>query len=220
MIHPLKAKFMKRKTCFRATGLLAFFALCISTHAQKQNLGVFDGYTNVGNPKLTGSFLYDPDTQICSISGGGANIWFATDQFFYVWKKVSGDCSLTARVDFEGKGVVEHRKTGIMIRQSLSADARYADVAVHGDGLTSLQYRPEEGALTQEIAGPAGGNYITLEKRGNVIRMKTATGAFPRQVTGEIELNFTGTFYIGIFICSHDTDVLETARFSRIEFKQ
>ncbi len=38
-----------------------------------------------------------------------------------------------------------------MIRQSLDADSAYVDVALHGDGLTSLQFREAKGAATHEV---------------------------------------------------------------------
>jgi hypothetical protein len=50
--------------------------------------------------------------------------------------------------------------------------------------------------------------------------MKTATGKYPDEITGEIELDFPGTVYIGLFICSHEADVLETAVFSNVEYKK
>ena len=34
---------------------------------------------------------------------------------------------------------------------TLDADSRYADIAVHGDGLTSLQYRMVKGGVTEEL---------------------------------------------------------------------
>ena len=37
-----------------------------------------------------------------------------------------------------------------MLRQA-DADSAYADVALHGDGLASLQYREEKAAPTHEI---------------------------------------------------------------------
>src|SRR5438034_8242660 len=46
---------------------------------------------------------------------------------------------------------LEHRKAVLMVRQTLDADSAYADVALHANGLTSLQYREEKGAATHEI---------------------------------------------------------------------
>jgi hypothetical protein len=211
---------MKLTSSIKAVFILAFLIISVSAPAQKKDGNLFDGYGDVGNPKLIGNFHYDPSTKIYTISGGGINIWYASDQFFYAWKKVKGNFSLTTKVAFEGKGVDPHRKIGLMIRESLDGNAKYADVAIHGDGLTSLQYRPEKGDQTKEVVGPKGGNYVTLEKVGKKIRMRTATDVYPQEITGEIELDFPGACYIGIFIGSHNTDVLETAHFYDLEYKK
>jgi hypothetical protein len=211
---------MKSTSGIKAAFVFAFSVMFLCASAQKKDLGIFEGHGDVGNPKLTGNFSYDPSAKAYTISGGGINIWNNSDQFFYAWKKVSGNFSLTAKVAFEGNGVDPHRKIGVMIRQSLTGEAKYADVAIHGDGLTSLQYRSENAGETKEVVGPKGGNYVTLEKVGNKIRMRTATDAAPQEVTGEIELDFTGSFYVGIFIGSHNTDVLETAHFTNVEYEK
>jgi len=46
---------------------------------------------------------------------------------------------------------VAHRKAVLMVRQNLNPDSAYADVALHGDGLTSLQYRLKDGQATAEV---------------------------------------------------------------------
>src|SRR5258707_14004357 len=76
-------------------------------------------------------------------TAAGANLWSTVDAFHFVWKKVSGDVSLTADIDFPIKtgNPNPHRKALLMFRQSLDADGVYADSAQHGSGLTALQYR-------------------------------------------------------------------------------
>jgi len=56
-----------------------------------------------------------------------------------------------------------------MMRQSLDADSPYADVALHGSGLTSLQYR-EEKAQSRTKSRP------TFPRRA--VRMKSAARYF------------------------------------------
>ena len=85
------------------------------------------------------------------MSGSGENMWFAKDAFQFAWKRASGDLSLAADVAFVGVGKDPHRKACLMIRQSLDADSAYVDVALHGDGLTSLQFRDARGAATHEV---------------------------------------------------------------------
>src|SRR5436305_2092145 len=78
-------------------------------------------------------------------------MWFGKDAVHFAWKQASGDVTLTADIAFLGKGQQEHRKAVLMVRQTLDADSAYADVALHANGLTSLQYREEKGAATHEI---------------------------------------------------------------------
>jgi len=182
--------------------------------------GMFEGSGDVGDPKLKGTVVYDASAGTYTLSGAGQNVWAASDQFYYVWRRAAGNFSLSARVAFKGKGVNAHRKVGVMIRESLTGESRYADIAVHGDGLTSLQYRAATGKETKETVGPANGDYITIERTGNKVIMRTATGRQPQDVTGEIELNLPLSCYVGLYVCSHEDDVLETAHFSQVEFRQ
>jgi len=63
-------------------------------------------------------------------------MWLAADAFQFVWKKVSGDVTLTADISFLTKTGNEHKKAALMLRQSLDADSVYADVALKASGLT------------------------------------------------------------------------------------
>ena len=49
--------------------------------------------------------------------------------------------------------------------------------------------------------------------------MKLASGYYPAQSDGEIMLDFPETCYIGLFICSHEADVVETGYFSNVVLK-
>ena len=65
-----------------------------------------------------------------------------------------------------------------MIRQSLDAGSAYADVALHGGGLTSLQYRDAKGAATHEIQSNLSAPHrLRIEKRGDFIYLFLASSA-------------------------------------------
>src|SRR5258707_8939053 len=130
------------------------------------SLGPFESHGDVGETPQRGSVEFAGGE--LRVTGGGANIWGTADAFHYVWKKMSGDVSFTADVQFIGAGSVAHRKAALMIRQSLDPDSAYADVALHGDGLTSLQFRPTAGAATQEIRSARKGPVrIRIERHGD-----------------------------------------------------
>jgi TolB protein len=129
--------------------------------------------------------------------------------------------TLTADIAFLEKGVNEHRKAGLMIRQSLDADSAYADAALHGSGLTSLQYREEKSATTHEIqANISAPKRLRIEKRGEYFSLwlADANGEF-RPAGGSTRIALKEPFYVGIGVCSHDKDVVEKAVFSNVELK-
>src|SRR5437879_11330077 len=96
-------------------------------------VGIFESDGAVGEPKK-GSVEYNAAAGEYRITGGGANIWASIDAFHFVWKRLSGDVTLTADIQFSGAGAAAHRKAVLMVRQTLEADSPYADVALHGDG--------------------------------------------------------------------------------------
>jgi hypothetical protein len=188
--------------------------------ATQEGGGLFEGSGDIGNPKMKGSFSYNASSKVYTLTGAGTNMWLKSDEFFMAWKKVSGDFSFSAKIAFDGKGVNPHRKAGVLIRESLTGESRYADIAIHGDGLTSLQYREATGQDTKEVVAPhKGADHITLERVGKKILMKTANGAFSKTVSGEIELDLPATCYIGIFICSHEAEIVEKVSFSGLQFQ-
>src|ERR1700676_1835873 len=113
--------------------------------------GVFESHADVGSVLHSGTLEYDPAQRTYTVGGSGENIWSTADPFHFVWKKVNGAASLAADVSFLGKDGNEHRKAVLMVRQSLDSDSAYADVALHGNGLTALQSRDEKAAAPQEI---------------------------------------------------------------------
>ena len=129
---------------------LTALILAATIHAQTSRLGDFDAHGDIGAPKLAGSAAYNPVSQDYVLTAGGTNMWAQRDEFHFVWKRVTGDFILQTRVELIGKGVDPHRKAGLMVRAGQDADAAYADGVIHGDGLTSLQFRRTKGAITEE----------------------------------------------------------------------
>ena len=208
---------------------LALAFLLLSCYAFSQTsaplpsgpLGLFEEHSDVGITPRKGSATYDSSRGEYRITGGGANLWERTDAFQFVWKRLSGDLSITADVHFIGIGAVEHRKAILMLRQSLDADSAYADVALHGDGLTSLQYRTTKGAETLEVQSTENAPLrIRLDRHGNQFTMFAGKPGenLVRSIPVTVELG--NPIYVGLGVCSHDANVLETAVFSNVSVEK
>jgi hypothetical protein len=182
------------------------------------DLGIFSGESEVGAVQRPGATVFDQGRGEYRVSGGGENIWGATDVFHYAWQRVSGDVDLAAGVRFVGPGAHEHRKAGLMVRASLDADAPYVNATVHGDGLISLQYREIAGGETQEVkaslnALPAS---LRLTRRGDVFTLFAARLGGPPEEAGSVTVTLSELAYAGLAVCSHRTGTLETAVFTEL----
>ena len=182
------------------------------------DLGRSPATTDIGDVGRKTLVTYDRSSGIFFISAAGENIWGERDAFGFVSKEMKGDASIGARIRFMGKSAQPHRKAGVMLRQSLTPDSVYADVVIHGDGLTSLQYRAATGGPTREIqCAQETPTAVRLEKRGDYLQVFTANedGAFGG--TGcLIKLALRGTFHAGLAVSAHDNAAFENARFSSV----
>ncbi len=194
------------------------FLLLLGGAVSAQSIGAFDGHGDIGVTPKAGSAEFDSATGEYKITGGGANIWATADAFQYVLKRVSGDVSITADIRFLGDGKVGHRKAVLMIRQNLEPGSAYADAAIHGDGLTSLQYRPTAGAATLETRSPETTlRRVRIERRGNQFTMYLGNAGDELKPAGTATVVLQDPVYIGMGVCSHDADTLETAVFSNVK---
>jgi Tol biopolymer transport system component len=197
---------------------LLFFS--VSLKAQKM-VNSFSGQ-DIGNPKLKGSFQYDEQLQKYSVSGAGYNLWFERDEFYFVSQKIDGDFIITCNLNFLGEGVDAHRKIGLMIRNSEQEDAVYMDGAIHGDGLTSLQYRQEKGAATLEKAREKKEipEVVQLERKGDEFIFRISINGSPMEEVGKVNLKMNPSVLTGMFVSSHNVDVIEKAEFWNVRIEK
>jgi TolB protein len=181
-------------------------------------VGIFEDHTDVGKPKQAGTVTYDEGTQTYSMKGAGYNIWFERDEFQYAYSRIKGDFILTANFAFIGKGTDPHRKIGWMVRESLDENSSHYSAVVHGEGLTVLQWRQLKGAFMRdpqdEIVAPKKGyQVVQLERVGKNIIFRAAQVGEPLQVIASKEMtDMPDEILAGLFICSHNPNVLEEAR--------
>lgn len=193
----------------------------LNWHEPKSDVGAFEKQSDIGNPVLAGSSSYDPVQDQYTISGAGANIWGAKDQFHFVWRRVSGDFSLTAAIHFPKQEPPSHRKAALMARQSLDENAAYMDAAVHGSGLTELQFREAANAMTHAIRFPVDAPIrIRLERQHGWFTMYAGIEGQPLQELGAYQLKLPDPIYLGLAVCSHNAATVETATFSDVSFKE
>lgn len=193
-----------------------FITMLFIGNANAQEVGVFENSNDIGAVKYTGTTVYDEESQSYTLTGSGTNMWFGQDQFHFAYKSIQGDFILRARVSFIGKGVDPHRKVGWTVRNNLHSDSPHVNATVHGDGLTSLQYRKAKGKETEEkISKDKAPDIIQLERKGNTYIMSTAKFGQPF-TSVELDMQLRNEVFVGIYVCSHNPNVTEKAVYKNV----
>lgn len=200
------------------TGILflSFISFAPMSKAQESwsKIGVFENFNDIGLPKIPGKSSFYEQSQTYLLSGSGQNIWFNEDSFAFLSKTMSGDFILQTRFNFIGEGVEEHRKTGIMFRSTKSSDSPMIACTVHGDGLTSFQFRKIKGGNVEEIKMEINApDVIQLEKKGDIYTMSVAHFGEVYQ-TETISLELGNELMAGIFVSAHTNEFTEQVSLS------
>ena len=192
------------------------------SRAQTNDLGTFTNQGSVGQTPPGSTAHYDAAKGEYRITGGGANVWATSDAFYFVWKKASGDMTITADVQWVGTSSAEHRKAFLMVRQSLDPGSAYADAVSHGNGLTSLQFRGAANEQTYQVMTQVDGPVrLRLERKESRFTLYAGKPNEELKIVGPIEyVGLQDPVYIGLGVCSHVATTLETAIFSNVKIEE
>ena len=198
-------------------------------------IGIFEGQSDVGGAVVKGSSQYNAAAKKYTITSAGYNVWYNRDEFRYLWKKMRGDVSLAANINFPDPKGFGDRKILLVIRQSLNDDSKEAIVALHGGGMVHLAQRPGTDLHITDMEYNIGGRgsmpgstspddlvtdypkRIGIEKHGDYFALFVSMDGEPlHQFGAPIHLHLDGPFYVGIGFCSHLPDKPDTGVLSNL----
>lgn len=174
---------------------------------------------DIGAPALTGT-TQAPSTDTYSVSGAGANIWNAADQFQYASQSLTGDGTIIAQID--AMDYTHHfAKAGLMIRDTLDANSKHVMVTLTGSEGTGMYYRSTTGGTSANIlagdVGLTGPVWLKLVRSGDTFTgFKSADGV--NWITlGTTTVAMNQTVQVGLAVGSHDVGSLASAQFDNVE---
>ncbi|MCX6903790.1 MAG: lamin tail domain-containing protein, partial [Verrucomicrobia bacterium] len=169
---------------------------------------------DIGGALPSGSAV--PAADGLDVSGGGSDIGGALDQFGFSYQRRSGDFDVQVRLLGVSPSDV-WAKAGLMARETLAADSRFAAVFASPSLAGSfLAWRDPAGSAAA-TAGNQPLNYpnqwLRLSRAGNLF---TAFVSYDGQFwtpLGSVSIAMPNTVYFGMAVTSHTTSQVSTAQF-------
>jgi hypothetical protein len=164
-----------------------------------------------------------------TLSGSGADIYMGTSEFRYAYKQLSGDGSITVRVD-SAQTAASWTKAGVMIRDSLVPLAMQVHmISAPAQSLTEWMYRDTvNSATTVQFNTAANTNplpvWLRITRVGNVFTGEySANGTTWTKITAtdgstsSITIAMPATVYVGLVVCAQSAGAIAVADFSQIK---
>ena len=183
-------------------------------------LGLFSGSTDVGKT-LPGETVFDATSGSYRVTGGGADMWGSEDAFHFSWVRLAGDATLTADVEFPAQVPVPLEKAVLIFRQSLDPASAYADVAIHGDGHATIQWRAAAGGKTEDVVAPLHGPMrLSIARKANLFTASVGPVGGKLTAFSSTTAEMEGPVYVGIGFCAHNADGLASATFRNVTLEK
>ncbi len=173
-----------------------------------------------GNP-----VAFFDDGGVITMGGAGHDIWDNADDFRFAHKTLSGNGSIVVRVE---SLVNTHNwaKAGVMVRQSLDADSKFAYMIVSAAQGVSFGWRPLVAGACSSVnqEGIAAPQWVKLIRTGDAFTAQYSadgqTWMDLKNTDGTIATTtvaMTDPVYIGLCVTSHNAAATTTAVMSDAE---
>jgi regulation of enolase protein 1 (concanavalin A-like superfamily) len=156
-----------------------------------------------------------------TVKGAGADVWGAADGFHYVYRSLSGDGTIVAKVA-SIQGTQAWTKMGVMMRGGTGAGAAHAFMLVSSGKGLAFQRRTTAGGLSTHTSGGAGTapRWVKLQRTGSVIKASVSADGVAWIVVGSDTISLPATILVGLVANSHTTSALATATFTNVTVQE
>ena len=171
--------------------------------------------TDIGSPGATGTYAYSSGTY--TVSGAGTGIGGTSDSFTYVNANVNGNIEIVAKVNSQ-TNTSNYATAGLMIRDSLNANAANAMISVSPANGVNFTARTTDGGTSTTTLGPTVAAPVFLRlvrSRTSIAGYESPDGVNWTQV-GSSTITLPYQYYAGFAVSSNSYGNLSTAVFSNV----
>jgi N-acetylneuraminic acid mutarotase/regulation of enolase protein 1 (concanavalin A-like superfamily) len=171
--------------------------------------------TDIGAVAHAGSMTADANGTF-TIAGGGADIWSTTDAFNFAYQPLVGDGTVVARITSQ-QNTSGWAKSGIMIRESLNSDSRFAMlVLTPSDGVSFQSRAATHNNATYSTKAGTVGIWLKLVRTGPTIKGYISQDGATWTAYGSVSIPMVNNVYVGLAVTAHNNSAISTATFTNV----
>ncbi|MGQ0602319.1 MAG: PQQ-dependent sugar dehydrogenase, partial [Anaerolineales bacterium] len=172
---------------------------------------------DIGSVGVAGSASFNNGT--FTVRGSGADIGGAADAFHYVYQPMSGDGSITARVATLQLKSDAAAKAGVMIRESLAANAPSAALVVMRANGVAFVRRLTAGGSSVSTAGTAAvaPHWVRLVRSGATFSAYQSSDGVNWVLVGTATISMGQNVFVGLPVTSRNNTTTTTATFDNVD---
>jgi hypothetical protein len=173
-----------------------------------------------------GAVAFNAGGDALAVVGGGRGTGSSpagrdlADSFRIVYRRITGNSSITARVSLVGPPRFT-AMAGVMIRDSADPYSNYACAALESNGFGGIQYRSQSGftnPFQRRSGGATGPVWVRIVRKGTSISLWGLNDASGNvwQAWGAYTISLASTAMVGLFVTSGSDGELSSATFDNI----
>ncbi len=170
--------------------------------------------TDIGSVPAAGKACENAGT--FTVYGSGADIFGTSDEFHFMYQTLDSDGEIVARITSQ-TDTDAWAKAGVMIRESLGANASYAFAALTPSNGVNFQARSATGANATGISsiGNTAPTWIKVARVGDTFTASYSSDGVAWAQFGTTTVSMGATAYFGLGVTSHAAG-LSTAVFTDV----
>ncbi|HEX3009240.1 MAG TPA: Ig-like domain-containing protein [Bacteroidales bacterium] len=175
--------------------------------------------SDIGEVSKPGSVICQGKTMM--IQASGSDIWNNADGFYFVYQIMNKDCEIVAKIETI-EGINEWTKSGLMIRENLSANSKNVFLGLTTKHGVISQARihtgesSDHGKNKSELKAPY---WIKINREGDIFRFTISADGQKWESLEDGPITMAENVYVGIAVTSHDNSALCKTVLSNLSIK-
>ncbi|MGZ5527963.1 MAG: glycoside hydrolase family 9 protein, partial [Limisphaerales bacterium] len=160
--------------------------------------------SDIGTVQVAGNSASSNGT--FQVSGSGVDIWGTADAFQYAYQPINGNADIVARV-VSVSPTDPWSKSGVMIRETLSASSPQAMTVVSAGAGTAFQRRASAGGITTHTAGPnvTAPYWVRMTRTNSAFNSYVSADGINWTLVGTQTMSMGTNAFVGLCSTAHTT---------------